>query len=154
MKLDGIILLHVNARPHTANLVRDKLQRFGWETLQNPPYSPDVSPCDFHIFWRSAERYSWTSVSGFHLHHDTAKLGYSVVKESTGQWNGAVLSSVMRVDSVCMRVVNVNVYGVRVDLVSVNFRSAFTQDTQAPPRLSCVWGHHLQLAVTFGVSPG
>ena len=46
----GIILLHDDARPYTVNLVRDKLQRFGWETLQHPPYSPDLSPCDFHIF--------------------------------------------------------------------------------------------------------
>ena len=49
MLSDGIILLHDNFRPHTANLVRDKLQRFGWETLQHPSYSPDLSPCDFHI---------------------------------------------------------------------------------------------------------
>ena len=49
MLSDGIIFLH-NARPHTANLVRDKLQRFGWETLQHPPYNPDPSLCDFHIF--------------------------------------------------------------------------------------------------------
>ena len=47
---EGIILLHDNARPHTANLMRDKLQRVGWETPQHPPYSPDLSPCDFHIF--------------------------------------------------------------------------------------------------------
>ena len=26
---DGITILHDNARPHTANLMRDKLQRFG-----------------------------------------------------------------------------------------------------------------------------
>ena len=45
----GIILLHDNARPHTVNLARDKLQRFDLETLQHPPYSPDLSPCDFHI---------------------------------------------------------------------------------------------------------
>ena len=46
MLSDGIILL----RPHTINLVRNKLQRIGWETLQHSPYSPDVSPCNFHIF--------------------------------------------------------------------------------------------------------
>ena len=41
------------------------------------------------------------------LHHDTAKFGYSrVVKESTGECNGTLLSSVMRVGSVCMRVVD------------------------------------------------
>ena len=50
MLLDGIILLHDNAHPHTANLVRNKLKGFGWETFQNPPYIPDLSPCDFHIF--------------------------------------------------------------------------------------------------------
>ena len=45
-----IILLHDNTRPHTANLVWDKLQRFIWEALQHPPYRPALSPCDFHIF--------------------------------------------------------------------------------------------------------
>ena len=50
MLSDGIILLHDNASSHTANLVRDKLQRFGWEILQHHPYSPDLFPCDFHIF--------------------------------------------------------------------------------------------------------
>ena len=49
MMSDGIILLHDNARPNTADLVRDKLQRFDWETLQHPTYSTDHSPSDFHI---------------------------------------------------------------------------------------------------------
>ena len=49
MLSDGIILSHDNARLHTANLVRDKLQRFGWETFQHPPYSSDLSPYGFHI---------------------------------------------------------------------------------------------------------
>ena len=44
---------------------------------------------------------------GNHLHHDTTKHGYSVVKESTREWNGALLSSVMRVRSVCMPVMDV-----------------------------------------------
>jgi histone-lysine N-methyltransferase SETMAR len=35
---------------HTANSVRNTLQRFVWEVLQHPPYSPDLSPCDCHIF--------------------------------------------------------------------------------------------------------
>ena len=42
---------------------------------------------------------------GNYLHHDTAKHSSSgVVKEWTGEWNGALLSSVMRVGSICMRV--------------------------------------------------
>ena len=43
MLSDGIILLHENARPHAANLVKHKLQRLGSETLQHPPYSADLS---------------------------------------------------------------------------------------------------------------
>ena len=50
MLSDGIICLHDNACPRTANPVGYKLQRFGWETLQHPLYSPDLSPGDFHIF--------------------------------------------------------------------------------------------------------
>ena len=50
MLSDAIILSHVNAILHIANLVRDKLQGFGWEALQYPPYNLDLSPCDFHIF--------------------------------------------------------------------------------------------------------
>ena len=69
----------------------------------------------------------------YHLHHDTAKYGYSgVVKESTGERNGALLSSVMRVVSVCMRVIDIHVHG--VDLVNVVFRNEFAHDTQAPPQ--------------------
>ena len=72
---------------------------------------------------------------GYHLHHDTAKHGYSgVVKKQTGEWNGALLLLVMRVGSICMRVMDVHVYG--VDLVSVIFRSAYVHDTQAPPQVS------------------
>ena len=50
MLSDRIILLQDNVSHHSANLVRDKLQRFGWETLQHPPFSSDLSPCDFHVF--------------------------------------------------------------------------------------------------------
>lgn len=46
----GVIVLHDNARPHVANQVQDLFQRFKWEMLRHPPYSPDLSPCDFHIF--------------------------------------------------------------------------------------------------------
>ena len=47
---DGVVLLHDNATPHTANLTQQWLQRFGWETLPHPPHSPDLAPSDFHLF--------------------------------------------------------------------------------------------------------
>jgi histone-lysine N-methyltransferase SETMAR len=45
-----VILLQDNARPHTAALTQLKLEQLGWKTLEHPPYSPDLSPCDFHVF--------------------------------------------------------------------------------------------------------
>ncbi|EZA47959.1 Histone-lysine N-methyltransferase SETMAR [Ooceraea biroi] len=44
------ILLHDNARPHTARLTVAKLQELELETLRHPPYSPDLSPTDYHFF--------------------------------------------------------------------------------------------------------
>lgn len=46
----GVLLLHDNARPHTATATRDLLQRFRWQVLDHPPYSPDLAPSDFHLF--------------------------------------------------------------------------------------------------------
>ncbi|GBN85421.1 Mariner Mos1 transposase [Araneus ventricosus] len=50
MLSNSVILLHDNARPHTANAGKTSLQQFQRETLEHPPYSPDLSPCDFHVF--------------------------------------------------------------------------------------------------------
>jgi [histone H3]-lysine36 N-dimethyltransferase SETMAR len=44
------ILLHDNARPHVSIIVRQKLHELGYETLDHPPYSPDLSPTDYHLF--------------------------------------------------------------------------------------------------------
>jgi len=51
-----VILLHDNARPHTARLTTNKLTEFDWEHLEHPPYSPDLAPSDFHLF-RSLEHF-------------------------------------------------------------------------------------------------
>lgn len=50
MAIRDVILLHDNARPHTANLTKEKLENMHWETLDHPPYSPDLSPCDYFLF--------------------------------------------------------------------------------------------------------
>uniref|UniRef100_A0A5S6QEK5 Histone-lysine N-methyltransferase SETMAR n=1 Tax=Trichuris muris TaxID=70415 RepID=A0A5S6QEK5_TRIMR len=46
----GPILLHDNARPPISQMTIQKLHHLGYETLSHPPYSPDLSPTDYHIF--------------------------------------------------------------------------------------------------------
>jgi transposase len=44
------LLLHDNARPHTARATNDALETLKFEVLSHPPYSPDLAPSDFHFF--------------------------------------------------------------------------------------------------------
>jgi histone-lysine N-methyltransferase SETMAR len=39
-----------NARPHTARLTLEKIEKMVWEILPRPPYSPDLAPSDCHLF--------------------------------------------------------------------------------------------------------
>ena len=48
------IILHDNARAHTAN-VTDLLRRWRWKILEQPPYSPDMCPCDYDLFTKMKE---------------------------------------------------------------------------------------------------
>ncbi|GFU50562.1 histone-lysine N-methyltransferase SETMAR [Trichonephila clavipes] len=47
---EGVVLLHDNARPHVSRVTQIELDKLKWETLDHPPYCPDMSPCDFHVF--------------------------------------------------------------------------------------------------------
>lgn len=38
-------VLHNDARPHTANA-----KQLGWDTINHPAHSPDMTPSDFHVF--------------------------------------------------------------------------------------------------------
>src|SRR5215813_10583479 len=46
----GVLFLHYNAGPHVMRVTMNTIQRFGWEALCHPPYSPDLAPSDYHLF--------------------------------------------------------------------------------------------------------
>ncbi|OQV17200.1 hypothetical protein BV898_08693 [Hypsibius exemplaris] len=48
--LRALKLHHNNASSHTCSLTTDFLQQEGLKLLPNPPYSPNLSPCDFYLF--------------------------------------------------------------------------------------------------------
>jgi len=50
MLLCGVCLLHDSPRPHSAHVTTALLEKFKWDMLDHPPYSPDLAPSDFHLF--------------------------------------------------------------------------------------------------------
>ena len=50
MLTKGVCLLHDKARPHVARQTIAHLDQFGWDIISHPPYSPDLAPCDYHLF--------------------------------------------------------------------------------------------------------
>jgi [histone H3]-lysine36 N-dimethyltransferase SETMAR len=46
----GVLLLHDNARPHIVKQTVKKIAELNIEVLPHPPYSPDISPTDYHLF--------------------------------------------------------------------------------------------------------
>jgi len=45
-----IVFIHDNARPHTANVTKQLFADFSWKQFNHPPYSPDLSLSNFHLF--------------------------------------------------------------------------------------------------------
>ena len=46
-----IYFQHDNARPHVDGNVIVKLKQLNWKLLPNAPYSPNLSPSDYHLFF-------------------------------------------------------------------------------------------------------
>jgi len=44
----GVVFYHNNA---TFLTIRQKLKELGWEVLIHPPYSPNLTPSNYHLFW-------------------------------------------------------------------------------------------------------
>ena len=50
MNRKGVVFHHDNATPHISLVTRQKLIKLGCEVLMHPPYSPDLTPSDYHLF--------------------------------------------------------------------------------------------------------
>ena len=47
----GVVFHHDNARPHVSRQTLRKLNSLKWDVLTHPPYSSDIAPSDYHLFW-------------------------------------------------------------------------------------------------------
>jgi transposase len=45
-----VILLQDYAMPHRHHYVQNLVQQCGWKLLAHPPYSPDLTTCDYCLF--------------------------------------------------------------------------------------------------------
>ena len=45
-----VLFLHNNAPPHRALATQKKLAYLRFQCLDQPPYSPDLAPSDYHLF--------------------------------------------------------------------------------------------------------
>jgi histone-lysine N-methyltransferase SETMAR len=56
MLTKDVVLLHDNARPHTAARTNALIKLFNWEIIDHPSYSPDLAPIDYHLFTKMKVR--------------------------------------------------------------------------------------------------
>ena len=50
LNIASVLLQHDNARTHTSLKIAEHTVKLGWTVIPHPPYSPDLAPCDFHLF--------------------------------------------------------------------------------------------------------
>ena len=63
----GVVLLHDNARPHTAARTNGLIKLFNCEIFDHPPYSPDLAPSDYNLF---SKMKAWLATQRFHTNEE------------------------------------------------------------------------------------
>ena len=78
----GWILHMDNASPHTANITRTFLDLQDIPILPQPPYSPDLSPADFWIFYRTKKKMKGTRFQSIQsIQEETSQVLMSIPQE-------------------------------------------------------------------------
>lgn len=96
------ILAQDNARPHIARSVMGFLERKGIETWVQPPYSPDLQPCDFNCFGELKRQLSGNSYTNW------AELENSINDILTNGVNWGLFMGVRKLPDRWERVVQAN----------------------------------------------
>jgi histone-lysine N-methyltransferase SETMAR len=63
MHTKGVVLLHDNARPHTAARTNALIKLFNWDIFDHPSYIPDLVPSDYYLFTKLKV---WLGIQCFH----------------------------------------------------------------------------------------
>jgi hypothetical protein len=63
MLTKSVVILHDNARPHTAARTNALIKIFNWKIFDHPSYSPDLAPNDYHLY---TKRMVWLGTQHFH----------------------------------------------------------------------------------------
>jgi transposase len=61
------VLLHDNARPHTAGRTNSLIKLFNWEIFDLSPYSPDLAPSNYSLFTKMKV---WLGTQRFHTNEE------------------------------------------------------------------------------------
>jgi histone-lysine N-methyltransferase SETMAR len=69
MLTSGVVFLHDNALPHTADRIRARLEHFNWQVTDHSPYSPDLASSDHHMFTRTYVK-NWLESQSFNNNQD------------------------------------------------------------------------------------
>jgi hypothetical protein len=67
MLTKGVVLLHDNARPHTAAGTNALIRGFNREIFDHPSYIPDLAPSDYHLF---SKMKIWLATQHFHSNEE------------------------------------------------------------------------------------
>ena len=73
---DRPIFLHDTARPHTENRTQLKILELDLETIDHPPYSPDLSPTDYYHLFRNLDNFLQDKIFNSQQAVDNAFLAF------------------------------------------------------------------------------